>query len=66
VSEQAEQHHDAPEPTGNETVDAVLGSLEGLEDTPVAERVAVFESAHEKLRAALAEAGERPGDPSGR
>lgn len=66
MSEQAEQHHDAPEPTGNETVDAVLGSLEGLEDTPVAERVAVFESAHEKLRAALAEAGERAGDPSSR
>lgn len=66
VSEQAEQRHDAPEPTGNETVDAVLRSLEGLEDTPVAERVAVFESAHERLRAALAEAGDRSGDSSGR
>lgn len=45
------------EPTGNEVVDSVLASLAGLDGVPVAERVAVFESAHDRLRGALAEAG---------
>jgi hypothetical protein len=48
----------APEQTGNPAVDAVLESLERLDDTPVSEHVAVFESAHERLRGALADAGE--------
>ena len=39
--------------TGNLTVDAVLASMEGLEDRPVSEHVAVFEHAHEQLRGAL-------------
>jgi hypothetical protein len=52
------RHDPAPEPTGNPAVDAVLESLERLDDTPVAEHVAVFESAHERLRGALADAGE--------
>jgi hypothetical protein len=38
-------------------MDAVLGALEGLEDRPVAEHVAVFEAAHDRLRGALADAG---------
>lgn len=42
-------------PTGNPTVDAVLESLGRLDDTPPSEHVAVFESAHENLRAALAD-----------
>jgi hypothetical protein len=52
---------DRSEVTGHETVDGVLGSLDGLEERPVAEHVAVFEAAHEALRAALAEAGDRSG-----
>jgi len=35
----------------------VLGTLSGLDEVPVYEHVAVFESAHERLRAALADAG---------
>jgi hypothetical protein len=45
--------------TGSTAVDAVLESLDGLEDRPVGEHVAVFEAAHEQLRAALADAGDR-------
>lgn len=48
----------SPEPeepvrTGNEAVDEVLETLESLDDAPVDEHVAVFERAHEQLRAAL-------------
>ena len=45
--------------TGNVTVDAVLASMEGLEDAPVSEHVAVFEHAHEQLRRALDGAGDQ-------
>jgi len=58
------------EGTGHPAVDAVLASLEGLEDMPVHDHVAVFESAHDSLRRALdqaageAAAGEAPaGEP---
>jgi len=50
--------------TGHDAVDGVLRSLEGLGDKPVEEHVAIFESAHEQLRAALADAGDRPGGPT--
>lgn len=49
---------DFPEPTGNETVDAVLESLQQLDDLPPAGHVAVFESAHDRLRGALSAAAE--------
>jgi hypothetical protein len=39
--------------TGDARVDAVLASLNGLDDRPVSEHAAVFEQAHEQLRAAL-------------
>lgn len=52
--------------TGHDAVDGVLRSLDGLEDSPVEEHVAVFETAHETLRAALAEAADRPGGPTAR
>lgn len=39
--------------TGVVEVDAVLASLHGLADRPVAEHVAVFEQAHDRLRRAL-------------
>jgi hypothetical protein len=39
--------------TGDDRVDAVLDSLADLGERPVAEHAAVFERAHEQLRAAL-------------
>jgi len=39
--------------TGDPRVDVVLESLTGLDERPVGEHAAVFEGAHEKLRAAL-------------
>jgi hypothetical protein len=39
--------------TGDARVDAVLDSLTGLDDRHVREHAAVFERAHEELRAAL-------------
>ena len=42
-----------PVRTGVEEVDAVLLSLEGLDETDVAEHPAVFEAAHDHLRSAL-------------
>jgi hypothetical protein len=44
--------------TGHPVVDDVVASLAGLEDRPVAEHVEVFESAHDRLRGALADAGD--------
>lgn len=41
-------------------MDAVVESLDSLDGTPVSEHVAVFESAHTRLRAALADAGDEP------
>ena len=65
-TEHVEGHLDGPslDPdgqvrTGNVTVDAVLASLEGLEDRPVSEHVEVFEHAHEQLRRALDGAGDQ-------
>jgi hypothetical protein len=51
--------------TGHAAVDEVLRSMQGLQQRPVEEHVAVFEAAHEKLRAALANAGDRPHGPTG-
>jgi hypothetical protein len=39
--------------TGNPEVDGVLDSMDGLDDLPVDDHVAVFERAHEVLRGAL-------------
>ncbi len=46
------------EGTGHLGVDAVVGSLAGLDDLPVGEHVTVFEQAHESLRRALVGAGQ--------
>lgn len=40
--------------TGHPEVDAVVSSLDGLDEQPVADHVAVFEQAHEALRRTLA------------
>lgn len=55
--------HDAePERTGVEEVDAVLSSMQALDDKPVDEHPAIFERAHERLRQALdAQPGAQPG-----
>ena len=45
-----------PDGNGHPDVDRVLGSLDGLDERPVAEHVAVFEAAHDTLRNALADA----------
>jgi len=68
VSDQPEGTDEAPEAmtTGHASVDEVLRSLEGLEDRPVTEHVAVFEAAHEALRAALADADGRTDAPTSR
>jgi hypothetical protein len=55
-----------PVPTGNHAVDEVLRTMQGLQDRPLEEHVALFEAAHEKLRAALAEAADRPSGPPAR
>lgn len=39
--------------TGVESVDQVLDSLDGLDELPAEEHVAVFEQAHDRLRGAL-------------
>lgn len=44
---------------GTPVVEEVLRSMQGLAQRPVEEHVAVFEAAHEKLRAGLTGAGER-------
>jgi hypothetical protein len=46
--------------TGNEQVDTALASLDGLEERPVDEHVAVLEQAHAALRDALS----RPTEPA--
>ncbi|MGA9748403.1 MAG: hypothetical protein WBQ50_13175 [Nocardioides sp.] len=71
MSEDAQSHEvdpseaQTPASTGHEQVDRVLASLEGLEDRPVSEHVTVFEQAHDRLRDALAAAGDTPGAPAG-
>jgi hypothetical protein len=47
--------------TGDQRVDRVLTSLEGLDGVPVSEHVGVFDRAHEALREALADASAQEG-----
>jgi hypothetical protein len=48
-----------PETSGHPDVDAVIESLGQLDDLPVAEHVAVFESAHTELRRVLGRGEDR-------
>ena len=50
---QPEPETTEPVRTGVSEVDAVLDSVEALDERPVEEHPAVFEAAHEQLRAAL-------------
>lgn len=58
-----EARADAPVPTGNARVDAVLERVAQLEDQPVDEHVAGFDAAHDELRLALDEPSAEGPDP---
>ena len=45
-------------PTGDSRVDAAIGGLASLEDTDLAERPAVLEEVHDRLREILGELGD--------
>ena len=62
----SERVRPAPDPTGDPRVDAVIGRLASLEDVDLAERPAVLEEVHDRLREILGELGDpdRPG-PAG-
>jgi hypothetical protein len=51
---------DRLEPTGHPVVDEVLAAVDGLEHRPASEHLAVFETAHDRLRGALAEHATTP------
>lgn len=53
VGQEAGQEIAEPERSGVDEVDQVLDSVQGLDDVPIDDHVAVFESAHERLRGAL-------------
>lgn len=58
LTDDAGTQRDSVETTGHPVVDDVVASVAGLDDRPVAEHVEVFESAHDRLRSALADAGD--------
>lgn len=47
--------------TGVDQVDEVVAAVDGLDDRPIEEHVAVFEHAHDQLRRAL---DAHPADPA--
>lgn len=49
-----------PARTGVPALDSVLDSVAALEDRPLEDHVAAFESAHERLRQALDASPEQP------
>ena len=57
TAEQTFRPSAAAEVTGHPAVDDVLRSLDGLDGLPPADRVPVIEAAHDRLRSALADAG---------
>jgi hypothetical protein len=62
VTHDAVIHHadDGTPTVEHPEVDAVLASLEALQDKPVEEHAAVFEAAHDRLRAVLSDGAEPP------
>lgn len=66
----------SPVPTGDPRVDAAIAGLSALADTDLADRPAVFEEVHDRLREILGELGDagrpgqaapvRPGEPGRR
>jgi hypothetical protein len=47
-----------PARTGEDVIEGVLASIADLDGRPVSEHVTVFEEAHDRLRDALARAGD--------
>jgi hypothetical protein len=62
-----ERPRPAAAPTGDPRVDAAIAGLESLDDLDLAERPAVLEAVHDRLREILGELGDhgRPGRPGG-
>jgi hypothetical protein len=64
---EAERERATPVPTGDPRVDAAIEQLEAIEDVDLADRPAVLEDVHDRLREVLGELGEPgrpgPGDP---
>ncbi len=58
----SERARPALAPTGDPRVDAAIGGLASLEDVDLAERPAVLEGVHDRLREILGELGD-PGRP---
>ena len=52
---------ETPESTGHSDVDAALDAVVALEDRPVTEHLAAYETAHALLRQALADTPAEPG-----
>ena len=50
----------APAPTGDPRVDAAIEELASIEDMDLADRPAVLESVHDRLREILGELGDPP------
>ena len=61
MSEPVTRSAGVPSPTGHPLVDEVVSSLERLADLPVADHLAVYEAAHDRLREALAGTRDAPG-----
>ena len=57
-----ERERSAPVPTGDPRVDAAIEQLAAIEDMDLADRPAVLEDVHDRLREVLGELGE-PGRP---
>ena len=71
---ESERIRPALAPTGDSRVDAAIGGLASIEDVDLAERPAVLETVHDRLREILGELGDpgrpadqaRPGEPGRR
>jgi hypothetical protein len=68
-----ERERSAPVPTGDPRVDAAVEQLASIEDLELADRPAVLEEVHDRLREVLGELGDassgepvRPGEPGRR
>jgi hypothetical protein len=63
VTESADPRHDLPTADpADAAVEDVLASLQSLQQRPVLEHAAVFEQAHDRLRALIDHAGDAPGE----
>jgi hypothetical protein len=60
----SQRERSAPAPTGDPRVDAAVGQLASIDDMDLADRPAVLQDVHDRLREILGELGDaRPGEP---